>query len=655
MGGKGLTVGGYGNYGKINANVGYNPNSGFSTTLGIGMPIREDGGRVPKAQNSFNGGGGFITSGPDIPNVSTSTTTDNNSVIDLSGLHDNKFVAQSDNLGANSQYEVNTIKAGDHAVFTRTLLNDIQSVRNMRNIPKTSDAYMTNEEFSRVYNGKSVDQMQQTYFPDDYQIYTNKQWMKTQEDIKNVGNLTAPDGAALLQDNMHTSNNNGTVKASSNIAPNNMWILGAANQNNAHVSDAQKQSTVNVNNDIISLVVPIPGLEGMKLTAAGGYVKGLFGPSLYGGKVINNTLKVATEVASAGKTFKTTPKVEMTDKLIASKQAAVDDGNLWYKNWMDNPNTVKRINNLDGTQSNTILTNYNENQLANNVGTLQDLGAGSRAGTSGNLKVYAHNTGPAYVKVDGNIIQDSYFTNRPRYSSANLNSPTGTHSQTIVHENAHKDFMSPTFTDVKDGSFSNYNIKLTPEDGASPFFTPSGVEASYLSGNAYPNHPRFSNLKNSTTPQNSLGVIMQDGVQVPHHPNTFTVYNPITKKMEIKRSITKTIQSIKNPITGNNIFNSGSKIQTPSRMSYIVEPHEMHARLFEVRKLFDVKPGEIITAARANSLYGQLKIYEGTASGRWMQGFAESFMDVASFQKMLNKAPAVIGTGAAIGTIANEE
>jgi len=41
---KGLTVGGYGNYGNLNANVAYNPNSGWAATLGFGMPIRKQGG-----------------------------------------------------------------------------------------------------------------------------------------------------------------------------------------------------------------------------------------------------------------------------------------------------------------------------------------------------------------------------------------------------------------------------------------------------------------------------------------------------------------------------------------------------------------------------------------------------------------------------------
>ena len=50
MGDKGLTVGGYGNYGNINASAGYNPNSGWSATLGFGMPIRQQGGELPKAQ-----------------------------------------------------------------------------------------------------------------------------------------------------------------------------------------------------------------------------------------------------------------------------------------------------------------------------------------------------------------------------------------------------------------------------------------------------------------------------------------------------------------------------------------------------------------------------------------------------------------------------
>ena len=50
MGDKGLTVGGYGNYGNLNANVAYNPNSGWAATLGFGVTIRKDGGSLPKAQ-----------------------------------------------------------------------------------------------------------------------------------------------------------------------------------------------------------------------------------------------------------------------------------------------------------------------------------------------------------------------------------------------------------------------------------------------------------------------------------------------------------------------------------------------------------------------------------------------------------------------------
>jgi LysM repeat protein len=50
LGDFGLTVGGYANYGKLGVTGGYNPNSGWSGNISLGIPIRQQGGSLPKAQ-----------------------------------------------------------------------------------------------------------------------------------------------------------------------------------------------------------------------------------------------------------------------------------------------------------------------------------------------------------------------------------------------------------------------------------------------------------------------------------------------------------------------------------------------------------------------------------------------------------------------------
>lgn len=57
--------------------------------------------------------------------------------------------------------------------------------------------------------------------------------------------------------------------------PNAQFITGAANQQ--YASDQQKQQTQNLHNNVIGAVLPIPGLEALKLTASGKAIPGIIG------------------------------------------------------------------------------------------------------------------------------------------------------------------------------------------------------------------------------------------------------------------------------------------------------------------------------------------------------------------------------------------
>ena len=50
MGDQGPEIGGYANIGNLNFTAGYIPNQGMNYGFGFGLPIREDGGQLPKAQ-----------------------------------------------------------------------------------------------------------------------------------------------------------------------------------------------------------------------------------------------------------------------------------------------------------------------------------------------------------------------------------------------------------------------------------------------------------------------------------------------------------------------------------------------------------------------------------------------------------------------------
>ena len=53
IGGTGTTAGLYGNVGLFSGKVGYNPNTGFESTLGFGIPIRQNGGLIRSFKNKL--------------------------------------------------------------------------------------------------------------------------------------------------------------------------------------------------------------------------------------------------------------------------------------------------------------------------------------------------------------------------------------------------------------------------------------------------------------------------------------------------------------------------------------------------------------------------------------------------------------------------
>ena len=139
----------------------------------------------------------------------------------------------SDRTGNNSSYELENKKRGEKATFELTLDKDLNSK-------------MSDEDFRVKYG-------------------TNRHTMRMKYDTQYREKVE--------KNAIETSKSNGTIKSElqSNLDkmgynPNSQWMVGASNQQNA--SPEQKANTAAFHNNVIGAVVPIPGLEALKLTNA---------------------------------------------------------------------------------------------------------------------------------------------------------------------------------------------------------------------------------------------------------------------------------------------------------------------------------------------------------------------------------------------------
>jgi hypothetical protein len=140
---------------------------------------------------------------------------------------------QSDRTGNNSSYELENKKREEKATFELTLDKDLNSK-------------MSDEDFRVKYG-------------------TNRHTLRMNYDTQYREKVE--------KDAIETSKSNGTIKSQrqSNLDnmgnnPNSQWIVGASNQQ--YGTPEQKANTAAFHNNVIGAVVPIPGLEALKLTNA---------------------------------------------------------------------------------------------------------------------------------------------------------------------------------------------------------------------------------------------------------------------------------------------------------------------------------------------------------------------------------------------------